>query len=409
MKNSSHPISLEHRYQQGFILYMAMAIISVLSLAALIALTSAKLEAKTSNNNFHTTRALYHAEAGVKLVELEVERRLRNGETLSTILNGLSIAPPNGIEFETIDTFEVIVPERLFSFECVGTSQEARASVVVQYRRKPIISIGLFGDLSFGAQNHTSIYGFDSRVVVNPSPSDNNGGASLGSNGSITLGNNNFTFDGSILLGETGSGLIASCTRCDSNDYTKLQIGAVDPDPLGLVTGGSMSTIFNQAITTNDNANSNGIVQNNTIDLSSRDEVTLESGDYYLTSLYIGPNSTLHIDTSDGPVRIFLDGSFRMQPNTSTLVTDTGNPQDFQIFSKSTEEIRIQPRGDITAFIYAPLADIQLQPQGNFIGNIWADSIQVQPQGDIYVDTSIADQWLMNNLEIHAWYEQQGF
>lgn len=399
--------SQKHHSQEGFILFFAMAVASVLSLAALIALTSANLESRSSYNNYHTARALYHAEAGIKLVELEVERRLRNGESLSTILHNLSVTAPSGIEFETIDTFNEIVPDRLFSFECIGTSDRARASVVVQYRRHPVISIGLFGNLSFGAQNHTSIYGYDSRAVTEPSPLDNNGGASIGSNREIILGNNNFTFDGSILLGETESGLIASCTRCDSSDYTKAQIGAVDMDPMGLTTGGSLSKTFSAVMTSNDNSSNSGIV-NNTLTVANGATLTLKTGDYYLTDIYMAPSASMIIDNEDGPVRIFLNGPFRMQPNGNTIINTDGSSINFQIFSNSVEEIRLQPSGQLQAFVYAPLAEVQIQPSGNFMGNVWAESIQIQPGGDIYVDTSFADEMMLNNLEIHAWYEQVG-
>lgn len=407
-KQTNSQLFKSHASQkEGFILFLALAVASVLTLAALTALASTKLEARTANNNYHTTRALYHAEAGVKLVKLEVERRLRNGESLSTILENLSVEAPNGLEFETIDHFQAIVPERLFSFESIGTSAAARVSVVVQYRRHPVVSIGLFGNIYFGAQNHTSVYGFDSRIVTDPSPLDNNGGASIGSNGGIVLGNNNFTFDGSILLGETGDGLIASCTRCDSSDYTKAQIGAVDPDPMGLTTGGSLAQTFDAVMTNNDNG-SNGDIVNNSIQVPNGGTLTLKPGDYYLTSIYMAPESSMVIDNDEGPVRIFLDGPFRMQPNGNTILNKDGAALNFQIFSKSTEEIRIQPSGNLQAFIYAPLAEVQIQPSGNFMGNVWAESIQIQPGGDIYIDTSIGDEMITNNLEIHAWYERQG-
>lgn len=408
MKTFLQPISGCKESKQGFLLFLVLGIISVITLAALIALSSARLESRTAQNNYHSVRALYHAEAGVKLVKIEVEKRLEAGQSLSTILNNLSVSAPDGLEFETIDQFQVIVPERLFSFESIGTSGDAKASVIVQYRRHPVITIGLFGDISFGAQNHTSIYGYDSRWVTNPTAADNNGGASIGSNGSIVLGNNNFTFDGSLLLGESGSGLVASCTRCDSTDYTKLQVGLVDPDPMGLTTGGDMAQEFQTVISSNNNANTSGLIIDNVLSVGPGSTVSLPSGDYYLTYFYMGPNSSLILDNEDGPVRIFLDGEFRMQPNNNAILNVAGSPMNFQLFSKSSEDLRLQPDGDLIAFVYAPNAEVQIQPKGNFLGDIWAEKIQIQPDGEIFVDTSIADQFMMNDLEIHAWYEQQG-
>lgn len=393
--------------KQGFMLFLVLGVVSVMSLAALIAMTSARLEARTAHNHYHSVRALYHAEAGVKLVKMEVERRLDLGESLSTILNSLSVTAPEGVTFETINQFKTIVPERLFSFESVGTSDDARASVVVQYRRRPVVTIGLFGDIHFSAQNHTSIYGYDSRINSTPTPADNNGGASMGSNGSITLGNNNFSFYGSLLLGETGDGLIASCTRCD--DFTQAHIGYIDPDPMGLNSGGTLASTFTDKMSNNNNNNSNGLITNNQLEVPNHSTVTLPAGDYYLTDFHMNPGSTLILDNTSGPVRLFLDGDFRMQPNGNTILNQSGSPTDFQIFSKSSNDMRIQPANSLPAYIYAPNAHVRMQPNGDFFGNVWSKEIQIQPAGDIYVDTSIADSMMLNSLEIHAWYEQQGF
>jgi hypothetical protein len=392
--------------KNGFILFYAMAIVAVLSLVSIMALSSANLESRTATNHYDSVRALYHAEAGTKLVKQEIESRLELGETLSSILSTLSVEAPGALEFDTIDSFHMIVPERLFSFETIGRSGDAMASVVVQYRRRPMMTMGMFGHISITAQNHVSIYGYDSRVIENPTAADNNGGGSIGSNGSITLGSNNFTFDGTILLGESGSGLIAQCNNCDSSDYTQMHIGTVDSDPLGLTTGGTLSTIFDEVVIRNDNI-SQGINGNQLV-IGNGGSWTLTSGNYYLTGVTVGTHGELMIDPSDGPVRIFLDGGFDMGNHTQ-LIVDGNSPQDFQIYSRSSQEIKVLPHGGLTAFVYAPLAHFRLQPLvggGDFKGNIWADTVQIQPHGDIFLDTSIADRMLMNNLEIHAWYEQ---
>lgn len=408
MKISAPPILSPPQAKQGFILFYAMAIVAVLSMASIMALNSARLESRTAVNHYDSVRALYHAEAGTRLVKQEIESRLQTGENLSSILSILSVAAPEGLEFDTIDTFHIIVPERLFSFETIGRSGNALSSVVVQYRRRPMMTMGMFGNLNISASNHVSIYGYDSRLIEHPTPADNNGGGSIGSNGSISLGSTNFSFDGTILLGESGSGLIAQCNNCDSTDYTQMQIGMVDQDPLGLTTGGFMSTVFDEVKVSNDNIRE-GISTNRLI-IPTGDSYTLTSGDYYLTEVIVGTHGELTIDPSDGPVRIFLDGGFNMNNHTQ-LIVDGNSPQDFQIYSKSSEMIRVLPHGGLSAFIYAPLAEFRLQPLvggGDFKGNVWANRVQIQPHGDIFLDTSITEMMLMNTLEIHAWYEQQG-
>jgi len=391
------------RSKSGFILFYVMGTAALLSLAAMIAIRSANLESRTARNHLDTTRALYHAEAGVKLVQRAVENRLMNGESLEDILDDLVVSPPTGITFDTIDTFRSIVPGRLFSFESVGRSNEAMASVVVHFRRRPLLQAGLFGVDNVTTRANVKIFGYDSRVLLDPSPADSNGGASVGSNGSLVMGTNTI-IDGIILLGETDSGLIAGCNNCTS--YTQIEVGHQDPDPLGLLDGGSMGQIFANKIVSNDNDTATGVIVNNQINGSGN--MVLTHGDYYLTGVYLGPNTTLTIDDRDGPVRLFLDGSFIMQPN-SDLSVVSKMPFGFQIYSIADEGITLRPNGDSESYVYAPDAHLFVLPGNNAKGAFWARLVTIQPPGSgghIFLDTSLSERMLMNNLEIHAWYEQ---
>ncbi|MCC5850631.1 MAG: hypothetical protein JJU29_21295 [Verrucomicrobia bacterium] len=396
--------------KSGFLLFYVMGTLALLSLAAMISLNSARLESRTARNHYDATRAMYHAEAGVTLTKAMVEKRLQMGEPLSSILATLKVSPPNGVDFDEISEFREIVPERIFSFESIGRSNDAKASVVVQYRRKPIYTVDLFGYKRMLAQNHVSIYGYDSRLVKNPTPADNNGGASIGSNYEIRLANErNFTFNGSILLGETGEGLDPDCRNCTSSDYTLVHVGYVEKDPLGLLDSDSaMSNEFDAVANGNNNNTAMGI-QGTVIDLGPHDELKLEAGDYYFTDISMRPGSSLIIDNTHGEVRIFLDGKIHMRPK-GIFGTDDSltSPQDFRILSRSSQEIRINPMGDLTVNIYAPDAHVLLLPNGDFKGNVWAYDITLQPGGDIMLDTSNSDRNLSNVLELHSWYEQQG-
>lgn len=392
-------VESKQKSKEGFLLFYVMGTIAVLGLAALIAVNSSTLESRTARNHLDTVRALYHAEAGVKLVKREVENRLMGGETLTEILATLSVAAPEGVEFDTIDTFQETVPGRLFGFESVGRSGEAMASVVVQFRRRPLLQAGLFGVESVNSDPSVLIFGYDSRVLTNPTPSDSNGGASVGSNGAVNLQNHNF-IDGMILLGETETGVVAGCSRCTL--FTQVFVGHQDPDPLGLTNGGTMAEVFEDAMVSNNNAAVPQIAGNR---INTAGEVVLTAGDYYLTSAYFGPGSNLIVDDSAGAVRIFLDGPLTLQPNADISVA-TEKPFGFQIYSRSSHGIFFRPNGDTVSFIYAPLSTITIWPNNDARGAFWADVVEMKPGGELYLDTSLAEKMLMNNLEIHAWYEQ---
>lgn len=395
--------------KEGFILFYAMGTLALMSLAAMIAINSARLESRTARNHYDTARALYHAEAGVKLTQRTVENRLANGETLSEIIANLLVTAPDGVEFDDITAFKEVVPDRMFSFETIGRSNEAKASVVVHLRRRPLIQAGLFGVDDLTTLPNVTILGYDSRVTTNPTADDSNGGASIGSNGAVDLGNH-LVLDGMVLLGESYDGMLANCSNCAL--YAQVEVGHQDPDPLGLLDGGTLAELHDQVQLSNDNFKNSDII-NNTIRLNTGSSdmrtTTLTAGDYYLTDLFLGANATLAIDDSDGPVRIFMAGQFHMHPN-ADVVVDSKTPWGFQVYSNSTEEVNLQPNGNLTAFVYAPDAKINLQPGNSVLGAFWGRLVNVQPgtNGVIWLDTSLSERMLMNNLETHSWYEQQG-
>ena len=409
MRNIKDPVSNNAVRKEGFILFYVMGTLSLMALAAMISLNSARMESRTARNHYDSARALYHAEAGVRMVQRTVENRLADGERLGEILETLSVKPPEGVRFDEIDTFTEIVPDRIFSFESIGRSHQAKSSVVVHFRRRPLIPAALYGANRLETKPNVKIYGYDSRETTDPTVS--NGGASIGSNGPVDLGNH-LIFDGTVLLGESLDGMLSSCSNCEQ--FVQVEIGHQDPDPLGLLDGGQMQETFEATIAGNNNegaldAEGNSLGPITSIHLTDGDEITLTSGDYYFTNFNMQPHSKLNIDDSEGPVRIFMDGGFNIQPNTHVTVKSE-TPWGFQIISRSAEDVNLQPNGNLIAYIYAPNSKIELKPGNKVLGAFWGKSANVQPgtHGSIWLDTSLTEQMLMNNLETHAWYEQHG-
>ena len=86
----------------------------------------------------------------------------------------------------------------------------------------------------------------------------------------------------------------------------------------------------------------------------------------------------------------------------------TGTPSDFRIFSNSSEDILIKPKGDSKCFVYAPHAKVQMYPNGNFYGVLWSETIDLKPGGDIWVDTSLLKKIKTNRIVIVSWKELRG-
>lgn len=388
------------RERRGYVMLYVLGLLLLLGFYATISLANVARDVRSIRNHVRETQALYHAEAGARLVKAAVEDRLESGMDMRAALSGLTVTAPTGFEFDSITQFDEIVPGKLFRFTSVGRSGDAEAVLEVQYRRgDPLLKAGIFGVIDLSSQPNVSVYGYDGLSVENPTPGDSNGLATIGSNIMVSL-QNGFTLDGKIILGADEDGTPASTSRADG--FTQEQIGHLEPDPLGANDGGLADT-FARVSVSNDN-NRVTEISGNALDLRPGSTVVFPSGDYYFTDLYTPPRTTVVIDDTDGPVRFYVDGEVVFQPNSMTQDADAYN---FQIYSISSESLTIKPNGDFSGFIYAPNAQVGLWPNGDFRGAVWSDTVQLQPGGDLFVDTSLLDRFLSTDLSVHAWIERR--
>ena len=147
-----------------------------------------------------------------------------------------------------------------------------------------------------------------------------------------------------------------------------------------------------------------GIVGNE-INLGSHDYMALGSGIYYLTDFRLGSHSDLELfATPDNPVVIYLEGQFWTQPSSSILNTGD-SPRSFYVFSNSSSEFRIQPNNTFMGIVYAPYAELRIQPNSDVYGLFWGGSVLLQPNGDLYIDTSAQDDFLSATMNLTQWKE----
>ena len=205
--------------------------------------------------------------------------------------------------------------------------------------------------------------------------------------------------DGSFMLGADSSGNVATCDDCGNGEI--MLIGNIDPDPLGL-NGGPLATEMQAASLVNDN-HSVGHIHHHRLQLKPQQEETLTSGNYYLDNLELKSGSTLNIDSSEGPVRIFVKNSMKVWPNST--VNHGGLPGEFQIISPVQSEIKILPNSNYNGMIYAPNADVRVMPNGDYFGLIWAYEAEVKPSGAAYIDIALLEQFLLNELVLQHWRE----
>jgi len=383
---------------------------SLLILAVLVAIgTTIAMQTSTDikiSSNYKTSRqAFYDADAGVQyaIAKIKADSTFTLPSAGSSV--PLTYATPAGFSF-TLSTLSKNAGSNTYSFTSTGNgSNNAQAAITATFGRDSAINFAAFGDQKMDTKNGGSTQSYDSSSL-DPTKNDPSSPsyvstheADVGSNDWLVT-HNGASIDGSGVFGEQDDG---SATTNDIHSGTTfygtagVTVGRVDPDPLGVNSGGEYDP-FTYA-TSNDNASA-GVGTT----ISTKGSITLTAGDYYFTSITLKNGADLTIDTSAGPVNIFLTGGIDFK-NGSTIDV-TGSPTDFSIYSNSTSKIDFKHSSEFEGFVYAPFADIDIKNSASVYGAIWGSSVDIKNSGTLYYDTALKDKYSSNNLTLTAWKDE---
>ena len=119
----------------------------------------------------------------------------------------------------------------------------------------------------------------------------------------------------------------------------------------------------------------------------------------------------LTIDSSAGPVNIFLEGGLDTHNSATINVIDSsgnpGKPTDFTIFSNSTDKIDFKHNSEFRGLVYAPFADVDMKNNSAVYGAIWANTIDIKNSGTLYYDIALKNKYanITNDLSLLYWKE----
>ncbi len=401
--------------KRGVVLVTCLLLLGMLSLFALSLYRTQRPELISSVYQRREREAFYQAEAGAHYVVSRISQDFAAQTiTLADPVESVHYSCISNYNFDTVREL-IRLPSEDFLFMVTGHAFNARCIMEVTVGRKELTGrLGLFGDLQINLQPNMSVYSYNSAVVSNPTPADSTGEACVGSNEDFDI-QPGLTLDGMFVAGASEMGTVPATPE----GYDVTYAGRIEPDPLGALSStGLMGRAFTYFSTHNQNAT--GITISSTkgktvttttmsgtkINAAQDDVVTLQGGTYYLTQFDMGVQTTLVLSnaTPQNPVVIYLAGGMWIQPQQVINPAATGGkPTNFYIFSNSAEDLRIQPQGDFSGFVYAPGANLQLQPSLELHGVFWGDTTTLQPGGNVYIDTALLERFRSSNVEIKQW------
>ena len=398
---------------RGAVLVIVLMFTAILAALGTGAYLTSSNELKISNNYKNRKQAFYEAEAGLQYAMSRIENALAQ-ETLCLSGNTVNVnfAPPAGFSFDTITTLSRLDSTRCYWFQVTGHSDNASSTVKAVIARDTFFHWGVFGNDSVTIENGVSVYSYDSRTATNPTPIDSTGEGDVGSNGQVSLFNYTYV-DGDVALGDDGAGVKGTYDPHGSPGPTiigqeGMDVDHVSPEPLGAV-GGALATDFETYGNSinNDNAGASPAIDGNSIDLSNGQTTTLVGkaggSNFYLTRLTLATGATLNIDTSLGPVNIYVTGA--LDAKHGSAINTSGQPTDVTIYSNATDDITFENGGDLKGAVYAPYAKVEIENSGDFYGMIWAKDALIHNPGVFYFDTALKDQFTSNEICLLSWRE----
>jgi len=402
-------------------------------------------------------QAFYDADAGVNYVIAKMEAGLKASPatfTLPTVIgdptdpsdpDSVSLAAfttPSGFGFSFKDPGLTMIAANLFTFTSEGSASNNAQSVIrVTIERGSAITLAAFGDEKMEMHNSAQVYSYDSSTSAPATGiGDSSHQGDIGSNEWVVTKNSS-VIDGDGVFGEYADGSATTDDIWSVGDFTgdaPSNAGRIDPDPLGINSGGEYDpTTYATAPPNNDNDKAVDSLGN---DLTSN-VILLKSGggspssiilygkpggaNYYVTDIDLKNGYSVTIDTrptgpyGGGPVNLFLDSpstaafdmhngsAFNVLPATGDVPPANTNADEFAFFTNYTGKLDVKHSAAFNGLFYAPLAEVVIHNCGDINGAVWGRQVDIKNSGVINYNTALADKYLSNELTKTTWRDNR--
>ena len=404
----------------GVVLFTALMFVLIMSILGTIACILTANDSTVAVNHELSRKAFYSADAGVHVALASIQKSLQENTMTLPKTDGATVTLSSCVLPSDPDITEIFfeclpagapvitrIAENAYQFTVRGYgSRNADTDIRVTFRRRSAFIFGVFGDQGITAPEFSYFYGYDSSVTLTPVGDDGTSHCDIGSNHNVTLSGNTDIY-GHIGLGsfEATTAVYTPVGSPEPRVYgvgdAVRTVGRVEPDPLG-IAGGEYAEKLNESRSFSDN----GMIPADLI-LESGESVTLigESGgaNYYFTNIALKSGATLHVDTSAGPVNLFISGE--LDGRDGIISHSSGDPKQFAIFSDSFDPVSISVSSAFYGVVYAPFADLDVFNGAAFYGAIHAKTVSMKNPGSFYFDNALNSRYFSKNVSMSSWYE----
>lgn len=249
------------------------------------------------------------------------------------------------------------------TWELIATGQQGavqrQVGAVIFRPQNSLFTNALFGRDFVAFNGNAKTDSYDSSIGAYGGTNVSKGGNVL-SNGNITL-NGNSTVNGDAIPGPDMA-------------VTKNGNASVS----GSTTPATTATTL-QPVTV-----PGGVTNLGAIDIGGNSTRTLNAGTYVASSISIRGNADLVIDSTNGPVVLYVTGA--INANGNGISNGSGKPQNLSIFATGSDGVWL---GGNTAFfgtVYAPNATLTVHGNSDLYGSFVGASVVLNGNGDVHYD-----------------------
>jgi hypothetical protein len=394
----------------GTVLFLVLGMLALVSTLAASVFYMTRTDIQISGNYKTGSEAFHQAEAAVHYVKDLIEKDVVN-DVLSwqAPTQSVSYTAPTGFSFDPVTALVQMPHSNTYLYTVTGRSLKSSSTIDVMVRRSPMLALGIFGNDEVDLKAYANIYSYNGNHIANPTPSDSDGHGDTASNGNFYIHMGTY-LDGMLAIGEAPDGTEGVLQASGDPIVTGkmgLEVDYIEQDPMGAL-GGEIAAEIAAAATSNDNLAVSPPIAGPQYDISlgNGDSMTLPSGTYYVKDITLMNGSTLDIDAGGGPVTIYLTGSGNsgaIEAKNGSTININADPGDFRIYSDTDESIVFKHGGHFKGYIYAPYADITIMNSADAYGLFWGNSVELKNSGDVYIDTSLTEERLSDDIDLVSW------
>ena len=428
------------RSQEGSMMVVALMVMAILSIMGFYAVSMSNTEQHITTHVHTQKQAFYNADAGVQFAVASLKEELEAGNNVlpddpdTPVDFDPATSPPSDFSF-TISQINLddTGPNDIYEFTSTGMAKNAfteiESEIAARFFRPESgsLSYAAFGDELVEIKNSGNVESYDSESDDDTANDPDAAGfestheGHIGSNGNVTT-KNDAHIDGNADLGENPDEDTAEDNIHDKSDIygdRGEEVGRVDPDPLGIDDGGAYDpTTYSAANDNADYMSKNGDANFDAASLTTKngDKITLEGkpggSNFYFTDVELKSGVELEIDTTNGPVNVFVDGG-EFDARNSSITNTGGKATDFAVYSnyESTDAspaVQFHNSSELRGVVYAPKANILMNNSSGVYGLIWGRRADIRNSGDLYYDEALKDKYTItsNELTLMSWEVQ---